>query len=217
MMPSSSLKAQVLSQVRAHPAPPRREATRRAVLIIGLAVIAALAIFVARGGIRPTHRAEELMLGTAGSSACIAVLALWAAFGRSRSMLGRPRATLVAVIVAAPLALLAFKILWSAGFAGGLEEWRSRAGFKCLGVGLSTGGLPLFALAFMRRSSNPTHATLAGTALGVAVGAWAATLVDLWCPVGYPPHLLIGHLGPMLMLGALGAVLGWRVMGIRAR
>ncbi len=217
MMPSDLLKAQVLAQVRAHPAPPRRLATRRALLVVALAVIAAVAIFAARGGIRPTHRAEALMIGTAGSSACIAALALWAAFGRSRSMLGRSRALLLAVIVAAPLALLAFKLLWSAGFAGGLAEWPDRAGFKCLGVGLSTGGLPLLALAFVRRGSNPTHATLAGTALGVAVGAWSATLVDLWCPVGYPPHLLIGHLGPMLLLGALGALLGWRVMRVRAR
>jgi hypothetical protein len=41
-------------------------------------------------------------------------------------------------------------------------------------------------------------------------------LVDLWCPVGHVPHLLAGHVGPMLLVGAVGAVAGARVLGVRA-
>jgi hypothetical protein len=54
-----------------------------------------------------------------------------------------------------------------------------------------------------------------GVALGVATGAAAAALVDLWCPVGHVPHLLIGHVAPILLLGGLGALVGARTLGVR--
>jgi len=38
--------------------------------------------------------------------------------------------------------------------------------------------------------------------------------VDLWCPVAYAPHLLLGHIAPMLILAGVGAVVGRRVLGI---
>ena len=72
------------------------------------------------------------------------------------------------------------------------------------------------ALAWERWGSDPVHPRALGLALGVAAGAAAAVLVDLWCPVGHVPHLLTGHVAPMLLLGGLGALLGTRVLGIQA-
>jgi hypothetical protein len=51
----------------------------------------------------------------------------------------------------------------------------------------------------------------------VAVAAGAAVLVDLWCPIGHVGHLLGGHVTPMLLLGAVGALLGPRALGVHAR
>jgi hypothetical protein len=51
-----------------------------------------------------------------------------------------------------------------------------------------------------------------GGALGAAVGACATVLVDLWCPVAYVPHLVLGHLLPMALLGLIGMWLGDRFL-----
>jgi hypothetical protein len=37
-------------------------------------------------------------------------------------------------------------------------------------------------------------------------------LVDLWCPVSYLPHLLLGHLLPIAVLAAVGALVGGRLL-----
>ncbi len=66
----------------------------------------------------------------------------------------------------------------------------------------------------MRRFSDPTHPVLSGAALGAAAGAFSAFLVDLWCPVAYLPHLLLGHVLPLLTLTAVGAVLGRWVLRV---
>jgi hypothetical protein len=45
---------------------------------------------------------------------------------------------------------------------------------------------------------------LLGAAIGAAAGAWSWTLTDLWCPVAYVPHLLLGHVLPVALLAIAG-------------
>ena len=45
----------------------------------------------------------------------------------------------------------------------------------------------------------------------------SALLVDLWCPVGYVPHLLLGHVLPIAILSVAGGLIGGRVLGIMRR
>ncbi|HNC96581.1 MAG TPA: NrsF family protein, partial [Myxococcota bacterium] len=66
-----------------------------------------------------------------------------------------------------------------------------------------------------RQGTEPRQARLAAGALGAAAGAVGAFLVDLWCPVGHPFHLFLGHLLPMGSLTALGMILGWRLVVLR--
>jgi hypothetical protein len=40
-------------------------------------------------------------------------------------------------------------------------------------------------------------------------------LMDLWCPVAHPQHLLLGHLLPIAALAALGAWAGHRWLGLK--
>ena len=58
------------------------------------------------------------------------------------------------------------------------------------------------------------HPVTSGAASGVAAGAGAWAMIDLWCPVAYPPHLLLGHVLPIVLLTVVGAVLGGRLLGV---
>jgi hypothetical protein len=131
--------------------------------------------------------------------------------------LGRPRIVLLATLVVTPLVLMTWKVLWSAGFSGALDAWPGRLGFRCVGLSLLLGGWPLAALILARRRSDPLHPALTGAAFGVAVGACTWVMVDLWCPVAYVPHLLLGHLAPLLALAATGALLGRPFIAVRTR
>jgi hypothetical protein len=39
-------------------------------------------------------------------------------------------------------------------------------------------------------------------------------LVEMWCPVVSPSHVLIGHILPVLVLAVLGALLGARLIAM---
>ena len=74
--------------------------------------------------------------------------------------------------------------------------------------------VPLLGVLWLRRGSDPLHPHLTGAASGAAVGAGVWVLVDLWCPVSYLPHLLLGHVLPLLLLITLAALLGSRIIGV---
>ena len=100
-------------------------------------------------------------------------------------MLGRSTASLVTLIVATPLALLAWKVGVTVPFGPQmLAPWPTRPGFLCLWLSLAMAVPLLVAFVAVRRRSDPVHPGLAGAALGVTAGVAAGTLVDLWCPVG---------------------------------
>jgi hypothetical protein len=211
------LKQRILQAAQAERAPARPQVLRRQLWLAASAVAVPLAAFFAVGGARPGPRPLALVAATAAGAFLIAGVALASALGRRSSMLGRPRAWLVAVALLAPLLLLGWKTSWSLGFEHMAEAWRTRPGFRCFGLTLGFAAWPFAAMLLARRGSDPTHARSLGLALGVAAAVAAAVLVDLWCPVGYLGHLLLGHVLPIGLLGLLGLGLGQRVLAIRAR
>jgi hypothetical protein len=174
-------------------------------------------VFAAAGGAHCESRSPTLIAGTAMGAGVLALVSLWSALSRGRSMLGRPRAIVLAIAVAAPVALFVWKVGWSAQYPDALDAWPVRVGFRCLGLTLAMSLWPLFALALARRGTDPVHPAVTGAAFGVAVGACAWVLTDLWCPIAYPPHLLLGHVLPIALLAGLGAYLGKRFIAISAR
>jgi hypothetical protein len=74
---------------------------------------------------------------------------------------------------------------------------------------------PLLSGLWLRRRSAPAHPYLTAAAFGAAAGAGAWVFVDMWCPVGYVPHLLLGHVAPLLLLSALSALVGSRLLKLR--
>lgn len=127
-------------------------------------------------------------------------------------MLGRSRGWLLGVVVAAPLVLLGWRVLASSRYPGMMAEWSERPGWRCFVFSCVLAVTPLLGALWLRRGSEPSHPYLTAAAFGAAAGAGAWVFVDLWCPVAYVPHLLLGHVAPLLLLSALGAVLGRRVL-----
>jgi len=123
-------------------------------------------------------------------------------------MLGRSSLALCAMAFVTPLALLFWKVVWSAQFRGGLDAWPGRIGLKCLWLTLLMGMLPLAALLFARRGTDPTHPRIAGLSAGASIGLCVSIFVDMWCPVAYVPHFLLGHILPIVLLSVLGVVIG---------
>jgi hypothetical protein len=75
---------------------------------------------------------------------------------------------------------------------------------------------PLLSFLAIRRNA-PDQPALNGAVVGFAAGACAWVATDLWCPVAFVPHLLIGHVLPLGVLAVAGALLGRALMEPRFR
>jgi hypothetical protein len=213
---SPELKARILRTVAARPQATRQMVVRQTVALTVGSWMISLFVFFYAGGPRVLGRPLSLVVGTALGIVAIAGVAMWSALGRGRSTLGRTRQVLIPIVIGAPALVVSWKIFWSAQYFGAFEEWPTRPGFKCLALSLSLGICPLIAFAVARRSSDPRRPVLSGFAAGIAIGCVTALLTDLWCPVAYVPHLLLGHLLPIVLLGALGAWMGSVAISMRA-
>jgi hypothetical protein len=217
MTPADEVKARILEAARRQPAPPRSEVQRRVALTLATAVLVPLAAFFLVGAARPGPRPLGLVLATSGGALGIALAAMWTAYGRGGQMLGRARGRLLAMTAAAPATFVIWKMLWSARYDHMTDEWATRPGIRCFALTVLFAAWPFLALASVRRGSDPTHPRTLGAALGVATGTCAAVLVDLWCPVGHPRHLVLGHVLPIIILGLVGIWVGHRVLAVRGK
>ncbi len=229
---SAELKAQVLAAAAAEPSPTRAAVNLRNRLIGMLAVasgVGAFVIFVLLtsegqlvrlGGEVAPHRhlgrSVWLVVTTAGGALGIAAIALWLALSRGRSMLGRSRSRLLCGIALIPLALFAWKVSCSLAFGDPMAAWPARPGLRCLSLSLLVAAGPLLAFLAARRSA-PVYPALNGAIIGVASGACAWVALDLWCPVAFVPHLLLGHVLPLCILAGTGALLGQALLSLRSR
>ena len=211
------LKERILAAALAVPSPSRRVARRDVVLLNAARVVAMAALYWVFAqwlfGWQSIPRSQILAGGTLMGALAITAIVLAIAVGRGRDMLGRSRRWLMAMTVLAPLALLAWKIGWSAIF-GNLDE-SPRLGYRCLLMSMTMGAVPLTLLSMTRKGGEPRHPGLLGAAMGVAVGACGWVLIDLWCPVAGPMHLLRGHVLPIVLLGLLGVPVGKLVLRVR--
>lgn len=196
----------------APPPPPCRGIERWAPLLAGYLV--AVAVFGWAGGFRPYDRAPSLVLGTLLGTLLLFVAAQIIGVGRARTL---PTRTLIAFIVATPLAFFAWKVGFSAFYEGAVRWWPSKPGLRCLALSLVDGSAVLLGALLSHRLSGSTHTRLGGAATGTAAGAAAWLLVDLWCPVGHPTHVLIGHVLPMFMLAGLGTLIASFFWGAKVK
>jgi hypothetical protein len=211
---SAQLRAQVLEQSLREPSPTRARLRLQQGGVLAFAILVPLLVFVAWGGIRVGPRPSGLVLQTALGSAVLAAGFAVVGLGRGRSMLGRPRSWLLAQVLLTPLLLLGWRVLFSARYPNMMTQWLDRPGLRCFTLSMILALAPVLALLWVRRGSDPMHPRLTGAVIGAVAGAFAWVLVDLWCPVGYVPHLLLGHVFPLLLLIALSALMGGRIVAI---
>ena len=183
-----------------------------AMLAVGFGV--AVGVFWREGGWRNYDRTPLLMLGTLLGTVGITLLVTYVGVAREHPPAG---ASLIMLLVGAPLALLAWKLGYSSLFEGATRWWPSKPGFKCLALSTVDGLAILAALLATRRVTRVVHPVAAGASTGVAAGALAWVLVDLWCPVGHVEHVLLGHVLPLVILTAVGAWPGGRWLQARAQ
>lgn len=212
----AQLRALVIDRTAREPSLTRAQLALRHRIVLSIVMLTPLVVFIACGGIRSGPRPDGLVLQTALGSGILAGGLAIVGIGRGRSMLGRPRRwLLLQVLLSAPL-LFGWRVLISGFYPAMMVEWVDRPGLRCFALSAILACAPVLGLLWWRRGSDPLHPRLTAAAIGAAVGAGAWVLVDLWCPVGYVPHLLLGHVLPLLLLIAASALLGSRVIAVGA-
>jgi hypothetical protein len=216
-MVSQDLKEQLLDSVRSMPSPTRGSSRIGAWLILPSSCLVAAVLFFSFDGLhhgqgRPTWFYIASLVGWTA----VAGLSLWAALSRGRSAVGRSGAWLFTICVGTPAVLFAMMY----GFAVAEPEVTllhpERLGLKCLGLALAGAVFPMLGLMLVRRGSDPVHPAATGAALGAACGACAGVMVELWCPVGAPRHVAVGHILPIVVVAILGASVGSRFIAMRS-
>jgi len=214
---SPDLKARILSAANRTPAATRAEATRARLWLFAAGIAGAVAIFFIGGGVRMTDRPPSLVALTSLGTAVFAGVGSYVLFTRrGRSSLRRPKIWLLLAALAGVVGFLVFKYEVSSAY-GRTNIWPERVGFRCLRLGVLTGALPLFAALVSWRHTDPLTPVATGAAFGAGAGLGSAALVDLWCPVAYMPHLLLGHVLPIVILAVLGGLFGGRLLRVRKR
>jgi hypothetical protein len=214
----SDIKARILADIEAIPSPSRSTSYLYAWLVLPSSIIVAAALFFAFDGLNHGRgRALWFFVASCAGWAAVAALSMWAAFMRGRSAVGRSRALLLAVAIGTPAVLFAMMFGLAAAHPEVTLVHPERIGFKCLGLTVAAAAFPLIALALIRQESDPVHPVATGAALGSACGASAGVMVEMWCPVASPQHVMVGHIAPIVFMALLGANLGARVIAMRGR
>ena len=215
-MESLERRDRIIASIGGIPAPTRRELLRRQAWLIAVGIIGALTLFWVEGGLRATGRPPSLVAWTSLGTSSFVGVGMWFLFTRTRTGHRRGWAVLGFAALAPALAF----VLWRYGL-GHLyalaSPWPTRPGYRCFAMSVATGGILLFAALMAWRRVDPMTPRATGAAFGAGAGLGSALLIDLWCPVSYVPHLLIGHVLPIAVLAAAGGALGGRILGAMRR
>lgn len=213
MTPPAELRARILAAAAATPSPTRQQGRRSALVLLGASVLVAAAVFQSAGGFaHSAGRPVPITLAMSAGWSAASGLLTWLVLARGTSTLARRSAWLAAAAILAPLVLL----LWMRAFYGTYAEPYERVGYRCLGFTLVMAATPLAAFMRFRRGVEPRRPSILGAGAGAACGGWAGVVVDLWCPLTNPSHALVGHVLPLVLLIAVGALVGSRFLGVRA-
>lgn len=209
------LRAAVLEQARRTPSPNASEVgrARRIATLLGAAAAWAtvLVLGVSLGG-----RPMPFVVLSAIGWAAVATAASFVAGARGKAMLGTTRARLAFVAVAAGPVIFAWVMGCAMGWPAVLvAQGTLRAHAVCFALTTLLSIGPVAALAFLRRGSDPVHPRATGAAIGAAAGAWGGVLIDLHCPLVDPMHVALGHVLPIVLYAAIGALAGARLFGVR--
>lgn len=208
------LKSRVLAAAQAEPSPTRAEQQKKALQIAAAGVVASMVVFFGTGGPDAGHRAAGFFALSAIALALLSIAATFAALPRLRkTMTGAPTDVLVwLTIVAAPsvwIVEMALRTIWPQ-FPVRTASVQSTLICHACTLGMAVG--PLLALLVLHRRSDAVHPAASGAAFGAVAGLWGALLIDLHCASNDLVHIALAHALPVLLLAAVGALLGRRML-----
>jgi hypothetical protein len=215
--PAPDLRERILAAARAEASPTKAEARRRLARIVALGFALEIAIFLYAGAVYRGNRPDWLMASTTVGVTIIAAIATCLSYGRGRSMLGRPRVLLLAIVALVPLLLV--------GWTGAMDEGATpfqvgygdaAATLSCFRLTLLLSIGPAVALLWARRATDPVHPRTSAAALGIAAGAWGTVAMSLLCTTENVTHVAFGHVLPAVVLAVLGSWIGARLLSLRA-
>jgi hypothetical protein len=209
-------KAQLLARIQRDPSPARPEVTRATALwSLGTVVVSGV-IVALLGGAHAVRRSPSFVVATALAWGTVAAVATLLSLRRGRSMLGTTSAILAFVAALLPIVLAA---TWCIVAFGVTFEPAARdlgVDARCFAATLALAAAPLLLFFRQRSDGDPVRPTVLGAALGAAAGAWGSVLVDLHCDRVDVAHVAIGHVLPTIALAGIGALLGRRLLAVRA-
>jgi hypothetical protein len=154
----------------------------------------------------------------------VAAWATWAGVARGRSMFGRSTVSKIAVATLTPAALIltwqivAFAWLRSVLPLAWVEAMDDApdAHFHtcCALMSIAYAAGPLLAFLAIRRSRDLVSPIQAGAAIGAVAGAWGAVVHFPFCQCTSPLHMALGHVLPVALLAAFGALIGAPLLGV---
>lgn len=126
------------------------------------------------------------------------------------SIPGRERTALVRWV---PVIAAVAYVMWTAGDllrAAATGDSAGRMGFSwyCMLTTASIAAVPALALFIMVRRAAPLHAAWAGLLAVLATSAVGVLGSNVICPNDRPLHLIVWHVGPLMLFAAIGAALG---------
>jgi hypothetical protein len=210
------LPASLLASIERTPSPTRRTARALQWLVLPVGAIVAAALYAAYDGPEQGRGGRDawFYVASALTWSTVAVLSLWGALGSGRGASWRSRTALFACALGTPAVLFGVMIALGSFDPAMMEIHPEKWGRMCLPLTLAAASLPMLALTYARRVSDPVHPALSGAALGSACGAAAGVMVELWCPVSTVRHIALGHILPILLLSLMAALMGAQMLGL---
>jgi hypothetical protein len=207
-----------MAQVANRPAPLRAEVLRRRLLLLALAAAPVAGAAMMRG-VAWEGRPRMLTIVSVVVACAVAAVGTWWALVPGRSTLGRPRPWLRASAAAIPAVLFLFAsvsaVLWPETQAS--ISFDPRIHIPCFVMTFVLAAAPFAAMMYVERRSDPVDPAATGAALGASAGTWAGVAMTIGCAHSDLLHLGVSHILPLVGLAALGALIGSRVVGMRAR
>lgn len=207
---------ELIQQLAADAAPvrPLRPLTRRLAAWGALAAVSLLVVMQLMGVRRELGDGLD-RVDFAFEAALLLVTAISAAAGALViSVPGAARSPLVRWV---PVGAAVACLLWAAGelvlAAGtGAATGRLSFGWHCVYKTTSIALVPGIALFVMVRRAAPLHAVWAGLLAALATSSVGVLGANIICPNDRPLHMLLWHVTPLMVLSAIGAGLGARLL-----
>ncbi len=138
--------------------------------------------------------------------ASLGPIAIYAALTPGRLGLGPRFEWLVGITLAAPVVFAVLALATAPSFDLS-ESTLVKHAFGCASIAVVLGLIPMFAAAYGLRRVCVTGAPWRSALVGIGIGLISASILGMHCSTSDGPHVLAGHVLPVLVLGLLATAL----------